>query len=495
MNSAGITEMKLNNQILGKISNGIQKPVYQRDSLKPSIVHIGVGGFHRSHQAVYQDELLNKGLTDWSVCGMGIKPSDERMYQVMKAQDGLYTVLEKHPDGSIRARVVGSITDYIYVPVNRDLAISRLADPLTKIVSLTITEGGYNFDEKGEFDLDNPDIKWDLSEPDTPRTVFGLLVSALRKRMEANLPAFTILSCDNIQHNGDTARKMLLSFTDSFDRKLSKWIGEHVAFPNCMVDRITPVTAPQDIELLKETYELEDAWPVTCEPFIQWVLEDRFPGGRPAWEKVGVQFVKDIEPYEKMKLRLLNAGHSLLGMTGLLYGHTTIGEAVNDPQLRRLLRQFMDIEVTPVLSPVEGIDIDDYKDTLFERFSNPNINDQLTRICGESSAKLPKFLIPTVREQLEKDGPVERSVLVLAAWCGLLETYDDTASHRFDDLMLEQLRQAAVASATGNGMQFIEMKSVFGDLAESPRFARLYLDTIRGIREYGIQKLIQEILK
>ncbi len=488
--------MKLNQKNMTLLPSGVQKPIYERAALKQSIVHIGVGGFHRAHQAFYLDELLNKGDTDWAICGMGIKQTDERIYKTLKEQDCLYTLIVKHTGGEIQSRVIGSITDFIFVPEDPTAAIEKLSDPQTKIVTLTITEGGYNFDQNGEFIINNPDIQWDIKNPGVPKTVFGLIAAALKIRMGKNIPAFTVLSCDNIQHNGDVARKMLLSYTGTVDKSLSEWIQVNVCFPNWMVDRITPVTTPKDIELLHSETGIEDVWPVTCEPYIQWVLEDKFSDGRPAWEKVGVQFTTHIDPFEKMKIRLLNAGHSFLGLIGLLYGYETIDQTVNDPDIRKALLAFMDEEVTPVLGEIEGVNLTAYKDSLIERFANPNIKDQLTRICSESSAKLPKFLIPTIREQLEHNGPVNRSTFVLAAWCRLMElSGQEGFNYGLRDEMLELLTNNAKLSANDDPLMFISISAVFGELINNERFVNTYLSSIENIRRNGIHKAVKNLIK
>ncbi|MDR1122192.1 MAG: mannitol dehydrogenase family protein [Dysgonamonadaceae bacterium] len=483
--------MQLNQDNLEVLPSSIQCPLYNRDEQKPSIVHIGVGGFHRAHQAFFLDELLNNGLTDWTICGMGLKPEDNLIYKALKEQDYLYTLVVKHSDNAICPRVIGSIVNYIFVPDNHASAIEKLSDPQVKIVSLTITEGGYNFDTNGYFIIGNPDIQWDIHHPQMPKTVFGLLAAALKIRKERNIPAFAVLSCDNIQHNGDVAKKMLLSFTDAVDTVLSEWIQANVCFPNSMVDRITPVTTENDSKLLNEKYGIEDACSVTCEPFIQWVLEDNFPNGRPAWEKVGVQFVPNIDPYEKMKIRLLNAGHSFLGLIGSLAGYDTIDESMNDPLLQKSLRSFMDEEVTPLLGAIEGMDLEEYKNSLFRRFENPNIKDQLTRICSESSAKLPKFLIPTILEQLERNGPIRYGVLALAAWCRTLELYGaGQYPYPIQDALLEELTEAATLSAGDQPLAFIEKQAVFGPLSHSFRWEETYLSSIHAIRTYGVKDAI-----
>ncbi|MDR0574552.1 MAG: mannitol dehydrogenase family protein [Tannerella sp.] len=486
--------MRLNQDNLKLLPSGVSVPLYKRDKQKPSIVHIGVGGFHRSHQAFYLDELLNKGLADWTICGMGVKPEDERIYKALKEQDYLYTLMVKHSDGAIRPRVIGSIVDYVFVPDNHVAAIEKLADPQVRIVSLTVTEGGYNFDSNGNFIIGNPDIQWDIHHPERPGTIFGLLAAALKMRKKRNIPAFTVLSCDNIQHNGDAVKKMLLSFTDAIDKVLSEWIQANVCFPNSMVDRITPVTTGSDIELLHKRYGIEDVCPVACEPFIQWALEDHFPNGRPAWEKVGVRFASNIDPFEKMKIRLLNAGHSFLGMTGSLAGYDTIDESVNDPLLQKSLRMFMDEEVTPLLDEVEGINLTGYKDSLIRRFKNSNIKDHLTRICSENSAKLPKFLIPTIKEQLEKNGPIKYGAFILAAWCHTLALYAKNRYHySIRDAMLDELTQAALYASEHEPLAFLRERAVFDDLAKQPRLANEFTKSFNAIHSLGIKTSLKKL--
>ena len=377
-------------------------PSYDRSKAKAGIVHIGVGGFHRSHEACYTDALMNEtDALEWGICGVGLREADRKMRDILREQDFMYTLIMRHPDGNIETRVIGSIIDFILSVDDPMAVIEKMANEETKIVSLTITEGGYNFHPAtGEFMFDNPDVQHDMANPGSPKLVFGFLAAALRKRRDAGLTPFTVQSCDNVQHNGDMTKKMLLAFVGKQDPELAEWIGANVCFPNAMVDRITPVTTPTDIELLRTDFGVRGAWPVTCEPFCQWVIEDQFSSGRPAWEKVGTQFVPDVTPYEKMKIRLLNAGHSMLGLLGSIHGHETIDGTVTDPLFAKYLRTFMDIEATPVLDTVDGIDLDAYKDSLIERFGNPNIKDSLARICLESSAKLPKFLIATINENL-----------------------------------------------------------------------------------------------
>ncbi|MGZ0708385.1 mannitol dehydrogenase family protein [Coraliomargarita sp. W4R53] len=484
----------LNQKNLPLLADKLACPSYDRSQVKAGIIHIGVGGFHRSHQAYYTDRLMNEtDASDWGICGVGLRDADRKIGDILAKQDYLYTLIVKHPDGKVENRVIGSIVDFMLGCDDPTPVINKMAHADTKIVSLTITEGGYNFNAAtGEFDCKNPGVKHDLSNPEQPQTVFGFLTAALKKRRVAGLPAFTIQSCDNIQHNGDMARKVLLAFAKKQDAELAAWIEREVRFPNAMVDRITPVTTPADIQYLDTELGLKDEWPVTCEPFIQWVIEDAFSDGRPSWESVDAQFVPDVTPYETMKIRLLNAGHSVLGLLGSLHGHQTIDGCVADSLFATYLRRFMDFEATPVLDPVEGINLDDYKDCLIERFGNPNIKDNLARICLESSSKLPKFLIATIKENLANGGSIEYATLVIAAWCYYSDKGVSEQGVQLDivDDMKAQLHKAAAGTAD-DPLSFLKVKAVFGDLARDKTFAKTYTAMITAL--YSNPKIAQHM--
>ena len=489
--------MKLDRNNISKIGERVPCPTYDRKCLKTGIVHIGVGGFHRSHQAYYIHQLLEKhGAIDWAICGVGLREADRNMAEVMDSQDCMYTLVTQHPSGQVDCEVIGSIAEYILAPDDPQAVIDKMAHPNTKIVSLTITEGGYNFDpHTGEFDFDNPLIQQDLKNIDNPQTVYGYLMAALRTRHSSGLPAFTLLSCDNIQHNGDMLRKMLLAFAKRQDGVTAKWIEQEGSFPNSMVDRITPVTTSKVTEYLANTHDVADKWCVVCEPFIQWVVEDNFSNGRPPLEKLGVQFVPDVLPYEKMKIRLLNAGHSVLGIPGAIHGHPTIDSCMNDPVFAKFMRQFMDKEVTTILGTIDGIDIEKYKDSLEDRFANPNIKDSVSRICAESAAKLPKFLIPTIRENLEHGGSVKYSTLILAAWCYYSDKCVNEKNEPLEiiDALKDSLHEAAQGTTT-NWTAFLAQTEIFGDLAENERFVEEYTSAVKAVYSgTGIRELMEVI--
>ncbi len=489
---------QLNQYNLLEVGKCMPVPNYNRSSDKIGIVHIGVGGFHRAHQAYYLHKLRQLGeASNWGICGIGLREPDAKLEAILKEQDHLYTLMVKHSNGKIEPEVVGSIVDFELGTTNPERVIARLANTDTKIVSLTITEGGYNFNPTtGDFNFNNPDIQHELQHSQDPITVYGFLTAALKRRRDAGFPAFTILSCDNIEHNGDMIRKMLLTFVKRQNEDLAKWIAQEVCFPNSMVDRITPITTQVDIDTLAQKYNLADAWPVTCEPFIQWVVEDKFSNGRPSFEKIGVQFVPDVGPYEKMKLRLLNAGHSVLGILGAIHGYHTINNCIEDEIFANYLRAFLDEEATPILGDIEGINLEDYKDSLFERFANPNIKDSVSRICSESSAKLPKFLIATIHENLALGGSIKFATLVLAAWCYYSdkETDQNGQALKIMDAMHDDLHHAA-SQTKNDSLAFMKQENLFGNLAENENFIRTYTQMLQELyKNNEIKKIMQRII-
>ncbi|SNS49643.1 mannitol 2-dehydrogenase [Streptosporangium subroseum] len=470
-------------------------PSYDRSGLTAGIVHFGVGGFHRAHQAMYLDRLMNEGRAhDWAICGVGVLPGDARMRDALTAQDGLYTLVVKHPCGAREARVIGSIIEYLFAPDDPEAVIEKMADPAVRIVSLTVTEGGYNIHPvTGEFDAEASAIRADLEPGAIPATVFGLVTEALRRRRARRITPFTVMSCDNIQENGEVARRSFTAFARLADPGLAAWIEDTVAFPSSMVDRITPVTTGQDREATALRFGIEDAWPVVCEPFAQWVLEERFPGGRPPWEEAGVQVVADVEPYELMKLRLLNAGHQALCYFGYLSGYRYAHEAATDPAIAKFVLDYMNVEATPTLRPVPGIDLDVYKRTLIERFSNPEVRDTLARLCAESSDRIPKWLLPVVRERLASGGEVTHAAAVVASWARYAEGADESGE---PIEVVDRLRDRLTAAARTQRERptaFIENRDLFGDLADDARFVEPYLHALDVLHTRGARATVREL--
>ncbi|KGO65646.1 Mannitol dehydrogenase, C-terminal [Penicillium italicum] len=503
--------LKLNSknlELIGKAGKGpIQIPSHRflRRPVKEGIVHVGVGGFHRAHLAVYVDQLMEKhGENKYAICGVGLQPFDATMRDVLREQDHLYTVMERSDKGSF-AHVVGSINSYLFAPDNRQAVIDKMAHPDTRIVSLTITESGYYYNENThELISEHPDIKNDLKESNAkaPCTTFGFLYAALAQRYANKQDPFTVMSCDNMQKNGSITRNMLVSFARLRNPKIADWIAEKGAFPNAMVDRITPQTSENDKKVLAEDFGIQDAWPVVTEPFMQWVIEDDFSNGRPEFEKVGVQVVKnvhDVEQFEKHKLRLLNGSHSAIGYPGQLAGFEYVHEVMQNPQLRKLVWEMMQEEVKPLLPEIPGVDIDDYCKTLMKRFSNSTIMDQLPRVCLNASGKIPQFIMPSIAEAImqskkeQREYPFRRLCFVAAAWFLYIKGVDDHGkTFAVVDPMLDELLAAAKAD-DGGPSGLLEIKNLFGDdLRGYPRFTTEIKQAMKDIAEKGVLETLKE---
>lgn len=494
--------LKLSNKNLSQISTAgeaqVKVPVYQRgNAVKEGIVHVGVGGFHRAHLAVYVDQLMQKhGVTDYAICGVGLQPFDAAMRDALGSQDYLYTVIERSAQGSF-ANVVGSINSYLFAPDDREAVIAKMAHPDTHIVSMTITESGYYYNENThELQSEDPDIKYDLDPANEkqPRTTFGFLYAALARRHQQGLKPFTVMSCDNMQKNGSITRHMLESFARLRNPEIAKWIAEEGAFPNSMVDRITPQTSANDKQALAEKFGIEDAWPVVTEPFMQWVLEDQFADGRPPFDKVGVQVVKcvhDVEQFEKHKLRLLNASHSALGYPGQLAGFEYVHQVMENPLFRKFVWQMMQEEVKPLLPEIPGVNIDEYCDTLIGRFCNPTIMDQLPRICLNASGKIPQFIMPSIAEAIWVTGPFRRLCFVAAAWFHYVNGVDDNGKEfEVNDPMRDVLQAKARAGGI-NPTELLSIKMLFGDdLRDDKRFIQEMTTAMEDIARDGILKTL-----
>ena len=458
---------------LPELAERVAAPTYDRAGLRRSIVHFGVGGFHRAHLATYVDELAEAGNTDWSIVGAGVMSFDARMAGVLDRQDHLYTLVSRGAD-SEDVTIIGSIVDFILAVDDPTPLVDRISDADTQIVSMTITEGGYPVDDHtGEF----------IPSKSLPNGAFSVLAKGLDQRRRNGGAPLTVMSCDNIMTNGQVARTAVLGEAARHSAELVEWIEQNVSFPNSMVDRITPATTPADGEWLENTHGIIDAWPVVAEPFRQWVVEDDFAGDRLPLEDIDVIVTNDIDPYELTKLRLLNAGHSCLAYLAALDGFERVDEAMADPALREFVTAVLHEEAKPTLPAAAGIDLDDYIASLIVRFSNPGVGDQISRLCQDGSPKFPKFLIPTVRAQLDGAGEVRRSALALAGWCEYLATVDDPAP----DPQLDLARQLA-AESLGDPTAFLTFSDVFGDdLPNSPAFVDAFVSGLKALRADGVQ--------
>jgi mannitol 2-dehydrogenase len=475
-------------------------PSYDRSRVAPGIVHIGVGGFHRAHQAMYLDRLMNRGKAlDWGIVGLGVMPSDVRMRDALSGQDHLYTLTTKAPDGTEEARIVGSIIDYIFAPDDPAAAVALLSDPRIRIVSLTVTEGGYNIDHvSGDFVDDAEHIAHDRAalragEHHSLRTFFGLVTAALIGRRRAGTTPFTIMSCDNIQGNGDVARATFLAFATSVDTGLGAWVADNVTFPNSMVDRITPETTDNDrADVAVGGYR--DSWPVVAEDFTQWVLEDDFAAGRPPYEEAGVQLVDDVVPYELMKLRLLNASHQALCYFGYLAGHRMVHDVMADERFGDFLLAYMTEEATPTLHPLPGVDLDDYRRTLIHRFGNAAVKDTVARLCAESSDRIPKWLLPVVRENLAAGRPVRLSAAVVASWARYAEGVDEDGG---PITVVDRMADRVTANAARNHediLAFLRDREIFGDLVDSAEFTVEYTTVLESLHSVGVEVTLDRLL-
>ena len=484
---------RLTQEALGDYVGRLVLPSYDRSALVPSVVHLSVGGFSRAHQLTYFDEIAQRRLsTEWGVVGIGLR--SRSMKEALAPQDHLYTVVERSPDGE-NARVVGVMVDYHFAPDDPARVLDVLADARTRMVTLTITDAGYRLDPRtGEFDAADDDVRWDLRHPDRPRTVFGFLVEALDRRRRAGLPAFTVVSCDNVHRNGQATRGAVSSFAARRDPELARWITDRVSFPSSMVDRITPHTTPEQREAVAQRYGVDDNWPVITEPFSQWVIEDDFCNGRPPLDLVGVRFVPDVARYELMKTRLLNASHCALGYLGSLAGHASIDRVMADPLFADYAEQLMDAEVRPLLPPPDGIDLVAYQQLLLKRFANPAIADQLYRLCRRGSTKMPHHLLPSLREALATDRPHALLTVAVAAWFRYLRGVDgEGRAFAIDDPLAERLQELALAGGS-DPRPLLGVRSVFGDLGGDPAFVAELADALERLDRDGVRATVATAL-
>ncbi|MEI2300665.1 mannitol dehydrogenase family protein [Ensifer sp. MJa1] len=466
-------------------------PNYDRSQLTAGIVHFGVGNFHRAHQAVYLDDLFNAGHDrDWAIIGAGVLPSDAAMRAKLAAQDFLTTVVEQD-NNRTGAHVTGAMIDYLE-PGDIQAIVGRLADPAIRIVSLTITEGGYFIDPaSGVFNPAHLAIVADAANPAAPKTVFGLIVAGLKARKDQGVPPFTVMSCDNIPGNGEVTHAAVAGLARLFDPAFADWIDANVAFPNGMVDRITPATGAREIGIVADDYGIEDAWPVFCEEFKQWVLEDHFPLGRPALEKVGVQFVPDVAPYEHMKIRILNGGHAAIAYPAALLDIHFVHEAMEEPLIRAFLAKLEHDEIIPVIPPVPNTNLGDYYKLIETRFLNPKIGDTIPRLAQDGSNRQPKFILPSTADRLARGEDVVGLALVSALWCRYFAgTSDSGKPIVFNDHNADRLNKAALA-AKDDPMAFLALGDIFGDVARSDLFRRRFSHALKTLWEKGTRDTLQ----
>jgi mannitol 2-dehydrogenase len=466
--------IKLSNATLGDLPEGIARPRYDRARLTPGIVHIGLGNFHRAHQAWYLHRLMQEGRAlDWAILGAGVRPYDAAMREKLLAQDCLTTLIELAPDRR-SAEVTGAMIDYLPIEAGNGPLIRAMADPRIRIVGLTVTEGGYYVDAAtGGLDTRHPDILHDAETPDAPRTAFGAMVAALRLRRDAGQPPFTGLSCDNLRGNGAILRQSVVGLARLGDPGLADWIETHGAFPNSMVDSIVPATGPDELALVREL-GIDDAAPVTHEDFRQWVIEDRFCAGRPDWDRVGATFTTDVHAYEMMKIRILNAGHQVLANAGELLSVPTIAGCMAHPAISAMFRKVQVEGILPYVEPVPGTSPSAYLALIESRFSNPAIRDTTRRVAFDGSSRHPGFLLPIIREALAAGGRVEGLALVEALWARMC------AGRREDGTCIEPndpdwaALTAAAEAARTRPRAWLEQDRLYAGVATAPAFAEAF---------------------
>lgn len=448
---------------LKALPSGVNAPVFDVTRVSPGIVHLGFGGFHRAHMARYTHDVMDADSTalDWGIVGVGLRPADRPLIEAVGAQDNLYTLIESDADGA-RATVIGSIARVIDASAASQVLLDAIDDPAIRIVSLTITEHGYCLDRATRtLDLNHAAILHDRAHPHNPRSAIGVLVEAYARRRAAGAGAFTSLSCDNIRHNGHVLRGAVLALAEDRDAALAEWIEREALFPDSMVDRITPVPTSKQTEDFQRRTGLMDRAPVLAETFRQWVIEDHFVNGRPAWDKAGAQFVKDVAPYELMKLRLLNTSHLVVAGLGQLAGYALVAEAIADPLIRRTMRSLMDRETEPTLAPVPGIDLASYKSELLVRFANPAIRDTVERVNTDAPINL---LLDPIRDRLAAGASIDLLALGLAAWLRRVRGEDESGHLRpVHHPLAVQLRECAVAGGS-DPRPLLSIRALFGDL-------------------------------
>lgn len=484
----------LRNSTLAELDRSIVRPTYDRSRTFPGLVHIGVGGFNRSHLAVYLDELLTRGeALRWGEFGVGLMPGDKEIHEGLAAQDYLYSLMSMDT-GEESLRVVGSLTGHAYAPEAQEAVLERMVAAECAIVSLTVTEGGYFEDASGRFMEDHPDIRHDLEHHATPRTWLGFVAEAADRRMKFGREPFTLMSCDNVHANGEVARKALLAFAAARSDVLSNWIEANVSFPNSMVDRITPRTTDENRAIIGAKFGVADRVPVVTEPFIQWILEDRFVSGRPAFEKAGAQLTADVAPFEKMKMRILNGGHLTLAFLGDLLGFNYVLETAADAQLRQLLIAYM-AEVRPTVPALKGIDLVEYSEVVVKRFSNTAIKDQVARICSEGCAKVNKFLVPPLADLLKAGAKPRVVPLVLAGWLHYQRGTDENGrAMLMADQQIDYLKPF-IDSGCREARLALEVRAIFGELAASyPHLVSAVQAELDAMRAGGVRAAIARVL-
>ncbi|WP_120631870.1 mannitol dehydrogenase family protein [Ruegeria sp. EL01] len=495
MGSLAHASVQLGLDRLADLPASIERPSYNRSNLKPGIVHIGVGNFHRAHQAWYLHRLMQQGAAhDWAIVGAGVRSYDAAMREKLRRQDYLTTLIELDPSG-VSAEVIGPMTDYLPIEAGNAPLIRQMSDPAIRIVSLTVTEGGYFLDPNtGAFDVQDDDIRHDAQNPTEPRTVFGAIVAALSQRRTAGVVPFTALSCDNLQGNGDILRNCVVGLARLSDVDLANWIDQNGAFPNSMVDCIVPATTDQVVSQCREL-GVDDLAPVTHENFRQWVVEDQFCAGRPSLEDVGVTMTNNVHVYEAMKLRILNGGHQLLANVGEILNIPTISDCMQDVGVLEFFRKVQVEEIVPHVAAVSGTRPDEYLKLVERRFANSAIHDTTRRVAFDGSSRHPGFLLPSLRDALRSGGSVKGLALAAAFWARMCAgVRDDGTEIEANDPLWAGLKATALA-AKDDPQAWIGQTNLYGETGLEHRFSQEFSNWLSLIWQNGCREAINSYLK
>lgn len=480
---------RLSGETIGRLPADVLHPAGERSAVSPGIVHLGVGAFHRAHQALYIDECLSAGQTDWGIIAASLRSPQTR--DALKPQDGFYTLAVL--DGATeRLRVIGSILDLLVAPENPAALIEAMVAPEIRIVSLTVTEKAYLRDAGGHLDLDDPDIRHDLGDPQNPRTIYGFITEALVQRRAAGHSPFTILSCDNLPANGKTLHRLLMEFAGQRSDELAEFVECHVSCPSSMVDRIVPATTEHDKTRIAEAIGMADAWPVVTEPYSDWVIEDSFPQGRPDWQQFGVTMVEDVAPFEIRKLRLLNGAHSAIAYLGQLLDLQTVADAMAAPIVRQFIDGLWD-ELIQTLPPDKGLEPELYTSKLAARFSNTALKHRTAQIANDGSQKLPQRIIEAACERLSLHDSAEHLTFVVAAWIAALQARSKDMA--FSDPLDAQL--AHIDFGTDDHVKTVDAIFAITGFAkaaqERSKLVQLIAGHLKAIQTIGPERALQEL--
>ncbi len=493
--SQGLTDMKLCTDSLSSLPPLVRRPSYDRSRLTAGIVHIGLGNFHRAHQAWYLHRLMDMGLAhDWAIVGAGVRSFDEHQRQKLAEQDFLTTLVELDPAGA-SAEIVGSIIDYVPIDAGLQSLVERMAQPDIRIVSLTVTEGGYFLDPATKkFDPSHPDVQYDIANITTPRTAFGAIIAALLRRREANAGPFTALSCDNLPGNGDILKSVVIEFAHLVDTDLGQWIESNVTFPNSMVDCIVPATGARELQLVK-SLGVDDQVPVTHENFRQWVIEDNFCAGRPPLEKLGVQFSDNVHAFETQKLRILNGGHQIIAAPAEILGLETIADAMAHPLINGMLRKVAKQEICSLVEHVPGMTPEEYVDLIDLRFSNPSIHDTVRRVAFDGSSRHTGTVFPVIRDAISGNLPLDGLALSQALWARMCYGERENGTHiEPNDPVWDDLT-AVAQSARDNPRLWLEQRVFYGAIGDDARFADAFDKWLRVIFDHGVEDALRRYVE